>query len=115
MKQLLLLGVVTAMLAACAAPNNAQYHHGKYEAAVYGYFKSDSLTIEDQISLLQQTISEAQINNKPIPPGLHAHLGMLYFETGNAVLGKEHFEIEKTLFPESTHFIDFLLKSSTGA
>ena len=39
---------------------------------------------------------------------------MLYFETGNATLGKQHFETEMALFPESKHYLTFLLKSAGG-
>ena len=48
---------------------------------------------------------------KAIAPGIHAHLAMLYFESGNGSEGIQHFELEKQLYPESTHYIDFLISA----
>ena len=46
-----------------------------------------------------------------MPPGLHAHLGMLYFNTGREIEAREQFAMEKSLFPESGHFVDYVLKA----
>lgn len=112
-KLLSLLAVLSA-LTACTTTKEPLYYYGNYNSAVYAYFKSDELSAEEQITILEQVISDAANKNKAVAPGLHAHLGMLYFETGNPDLGTTHFETEKTLFPESARFIDFLLKSSRG-
>ena len=48
-------------------------------------------------------------------PAVHAHLGMLYFETGNPDSGLSQFDREKSLFPESSSYIDFLIKSAKEA
>ena len=92
-----------------------QYHHGNYSEAVYGFFKQDGLSIEQQVTLLEEVIQNAASKNKPVAPGIHAHLGMLFFELGDAVQGLEHFNQEKLLFPESTQYIDFLITSGKGA
>jgi hypothetical protein len=91
------------------------YYYGEYNTAVYSYFKGEDTTLEEQITVLQLAVELAEANGKNIAPGVHAHLGMLYFETGNPGLGEQHFEQEKVLFPESTHYIDFLLTSAKGA
>jgi hypothetical protein len=91
------------------------YYHGSYNKAVYAYFKAEDTTLEEQISILQQTIQAAANAGKSVAPGIHAHLGLLYFDTGNAELGQQHFEQEKVLFPESAKYLDFLLKSRQGA
>ncbi|WDT85861.1 DUF4810 domain-containing protein [Alteromonas sp. 009811495] len=91
------------------------YYYGEYNTAVYSYFKGEDTTLEEQILALEETIELAVAQNKSIAPGIHAHLGMLYFETGNAALGEQHFETEKQLFPESQQYIDFLLSSAKGA
>ncbi|WP_419147428.1 DUF4810 domain-containing protein [Pseudoalteromonas 'SMAR'] len=88
------------------------YYHGQYNTAVYSYFKAEDVTLKEQIGVLQELIETAAANNKHVAPGVHAHLGMLYFETGNATLGKQHFETEMALFPESKHYLTFLLKSA---
>ncbi|MCP4056283.1 DUF4810 domain-containing protein [Pseudoalteromonas agarivorans] len=115
MKKLLSLIMVCAALTGCNSTKEPIYYYGDYSTAVYAYLKADEVTAEEQISMLEQIISEATGKNKPVAPGLHAHLGMLYFKTGNPSLGTTHFETEKTLFPESVQYIDFLLKSAEGA
>jgi len=102
------------MLTACKT-TEPLYYHGNYNTAVYAYFKGDDTSIEQQIESLQQTIQAAEAAGKSIAPGIHAHLGMLYFESGNTALGTQHFEQEKTLFPESAKYLDFLMKSRQGA
>lgn len=91
------------------------YYYGEYNTAVYTYLKGEGATLEEQITALKETIELADANGKPIAPGVHAHLGMLYFETGNPQQGEVHFEQEKQIFPESVQYIDFLLTSAKGA
>jgi hypothetical protein len=91
------------------------YYYGAYPEAMYSYFKADTTSISQQILMLEQVIEQAQGKGKPVAPGVHAHLGMLYFESGNADQGVTHFEREKALFPESTAYLDFLMKQAVGA
>ena len=91
------------------------YYYGDYNTAVYSYLKGEDTTLEEQITILEETVQLAEANGQNIAPGIHAHLGMLYFETGNPQLGESHFQAEKQLFPESTRYIDFLLNSAKGA
>jgi hypothetical protein len=115
MKKLITLALVCAALTGCNSTKEPIYYYGEYNTAVYAYLKAEDVTLEEQITMLEQVITDAANKSKAIAPGLHAHLGMLYFETGNAALGTTHFETEKSLFPESTSYIDFLLKSAKGA
>ena len=63
---------------------------------------------------MQLVIETAPSDGLLVPPGAHAHLGMLYFESGNPDQGMAHFLQEKALFPESTAYIDFLINNITG-
>lgn len=110
MKRLTAATLAAIALAGCKT-TEPQYYYGQYTSTVYSYFKADSHSVDEQISALENVIQTAERKNKPVAPGIHAHLGMLYFETGNDALGAEHFDREKTLFPESTKYIDFLLTS----
>lgn len=114
MKKLFCVLALTLTISACKT-TEPLYYHGAYNKAVYAYFKADDTTLEDQIATLQQTIQAAAKAGKPVAPGIHAHLGLLYFDTGNADLGQQHFEQEKVLFPESAQYLDFLLNSRQGA
>lgn len=114
MRKIVLITLLTLGIVGCKT-TEPLYYYGQYNTAVYSYFKADDMSIEAQISVLQQAIETAAANNKAIAPGIHAHLGMLYFETGNSDRGTLHFEQEKALFPESAQYIDFLLNASKGA
>jgi hypothetical protein len=51
-----------------------------------------------------------QAANRPVPPGMRAHLGMLYAETGNDGKAQESLLAEKASCPESATYVDLLLK-----
>ncbi|MFS1701650.1 DUF4810 domain-containing protein [Alteromonas sp. AMM-1] len=114
MKKILLAISLALTLVGCKT-TEPLYYYGDYTKAVYSYFKADEVTLEEQINALQLILSAAEAQNKSVAPGFHAHLGMLYFETGNPTLGVQHLETEKSLFPESTQYVDFLLRSVKDA
>jgi hypothetical protein len=106
------LGLV-ALLTGCAAPG--LYSWGHYEAVVYAtYAKPGAVPPERQIELLEQDYQKARSENKPVPPGFHAHLGYLYYQLGRLEEARREFETEKARFPESVVFIDRLLARLTG-
>ncbi|MDG1122845.1 MAG: DUF4810 domain-containing protein [Glaciecola sp.] len=115
MKLIVLFSAVIFVLAGCGATQPPPlYYYGDYPATVYQFFKSDEMTISEQIDEMKQVIEQSNNNDQRIAPGVHAHLGMLYFESGNPTEGEYHFMQEKRLFPESSHFIDFLLNQHKG-
>jgi hypothetical protein len=69
---------------------------------------------ERQIELLEQDYQEARSQNKPVPPGFHAHLGYLYYQIGRTDEARREFETEKARFPESAVFMDRLLANLAG-
>ncbi|WP_137939185.1 DUF4810 domain-containing protein [Chitinivorax sp. B] len=98
-------------LAGCA--NHSQkplYYWGQYQPQVYEYLKGDGTGPEAQIIAMEKGIQQARAKDAALPPGYHAHLGMLYLKAGRDDQVKQQFETEKTLFPESATFMDFLLK-----
>lgn len=114
MNRILIVLTLMAVLSGCKT-TELQYHHGEYNKAVYSFFRGDEMSLEEQITVLREVITTAATKNKPVAPGIHAHLGMLYFESGANDLGMEHFNMEKKLFPESTQYIDFLIASGKEA
>jgi hypothetical protein len=106
---LLLFAVL--FLSACKT-TEPTYYYGAYPEAVYSYFKADSTAISQQIMMLEKIIEQARGKGKPVAPGIHAHLGMLYFESGDETQGVVQFEQEKALFPESTTYLDFLMQKA---
>lgn len=93
----------------CATRAKPLYYWGEYQPQVYEYFKGDGNSPEQQIAKLEETVQKARATDAMLPPGYHAHLGLLYMKTGKEDQVKQQFETEKTLFPESAPFMDFLL------
>ncbi|MCU0770467.1 MAG: DUF4810 domain-containing protein [Verrucomicrobia bacterium] len=110
----LVLGLpVAALLAGCTAPS--LYSWGHYEEVIYTSYRApDKAPPERQIEVLEADFQKAQAHGKAVPPGFHAHLGYLYYETGHLDAARHEFETEKALFPESTVFMDRLLINLTA-
>lgn len=96
------------MLAACAHQPASLYQWGSYQDQVYRHFKGESP--EQQIQALEKDLQVMQASNRTAPPGLQAHLGMLYAAVGNEGKAEECLVAEKTRYPESAAYIDLLLK-----
>ena len=99
----------TVFMAGCAHRPAPLYHWGEYQPQVYEYFKGDGKSYEEQIIALEADIQKARSAGTSLPPGYHAHLGLLYLKAGKDNQVKQQFETEKTLYPESSSFMDFLL------
>lgn len=115
MIQLRTIGVVatllgTALMAGCAQRAAPLYYWGSYQPQVYEYFKGEGKSFEEQIIALEADVQKARAEGAALPPGFHAHLGLLYLKAGKDDQVKQQFETEKTQFPESSSFMDFLLK-----
>jgi hypothetical protein len=99
-----------ALVSGCQAPPRTLYYWGSYEGVTYlGNTQPDKFTPAVQVAKLQEDIQRAAAANATVNPGLHAHLGYLYAQLGQADLARKELETEKALFPESAPFIDRLL------
>mgnify|MGYP003625533606 FL=1 len=95
------------------ASNDNQYYWGEYENLVYkSHHTPGEVPPSLQIAQLQTDIAKAAVAGKPIPPGVYAHLGLMYAANGNKELALASLIKEKELFPESSRFIDGLIKRS---
>ena len=101
--------VIAALLSACSAPKSL-YQWDQYQKTLYQYYQPGKSSPEEQIALLQKMVEKARAKGGAVPPGLHAHLGLLYANLGQNNEAFQQFKIEKTLFPEAATFMDFLLK-----
>jgi len=101
--------IATVCLAACQTGDH--YYWGHYEDVVYvDYAQPGKLSPESQISTLEEDIRDAAAANKPIPPGVHAHLGNLYFQVGKLDLAQKEFETEKAMYPESSTLMNRMIQ-----
>lgn len=103
----------TLILAGCHS-NPTLYQWGSYQPQVYQHFKGEK-SPNEQIDVLEKDLATITSQGKNPPPGYHAHLGMLYSMVGKQDLMVAEFESEKKLFPESSAYMDFLLKNTKKA
>lgn len=118
MKSTLLKGaliVSVCLLGACAPVSPPLYYWGNYQPSLYEHHKLGVTNYSAQITALEAIVARAQAQGQSVPPGLHAHLGMLYFNTGREPQAREQFALEKRLFPESAHFVDYVMKAQPEA
>ncbi|MEX3948286.1 DUF4810 domain-containing protein [Paraburkholderia sp. EG287B] len=112
-----LLPVIVAglLLAGCAAQRSPSlYQWDAYQPQVYEYFKGETGP-EAQIDALEKALQQIRAKGNMPPPGFHAQLGMLYAGVGRSGQAMQAFEAEKELFPESSAYMDFLMKKKTNA
>ncbi len=109
-KSLLGLLVASLLLVGCQAPKPL-YNWDSYQTVVYQYYQQSESDPHAQIDALKKSIEVARAKSLGVPPGLHAHLGMLYATTGALDLAMSEFNQEEALYPESAKFMDFLMKN----
>ncbi|NBF04630.1 DUF4810 domain-containing protein [Pseudomonas sp. Fl5BN2] len=103
-----LLGSV--LLAGCSGPKTL-YQWETYQSQTYEYFKGEEAK-EAQVEALERDLQKIKSTGKAVPPGYHAHLGMLYAGLGKDDQMVQQFNTEKALFPESARYMDFLLENA---
>ena len=102
--------LIAGLLSAAACAPQTLYRWGSYEQLVYDMYanpgKADSAT---QIAKLSEDVERTNAEGKNVAPGVHAHLGYLYYTQGQVAQAAEELTIEKQLFPESAVFVDGML------
>ena len=107
------LAAALALSSGCAtnqAGSRDLYRWGVYEDILYdAALKPGSADPVSASQRLSADIATTEISGREVAPGLHAHLGYLYYTQGNLGAATLQFERERELFPESAVFIDGLL------
>lgn len=112
--KLIPLSLALLVLSGCAS-QKTQYYWGEYENFVYlMYAKPGEATPEVQIQRLVAERDLAQAAGKPVPPGVNAHLGMMYAASGNIEQALLSFEEEKRTYPESGKLMDDMIARAKG-
>lgn len=101
------------LLAACGTPSEQMYYWKDYGPTVYERLKNDDVSVGEQISKMEKYFTDADSKKMTVAPGAHAHMGLLLIDAGQNEAARRQFETEKQLFPESSVFMDFLLKNKT--
>lgn len=107
---LALLAVPLTGCLATASPD--AYRWGSYQQQLWRHFKGEDPTT--QIQALEADLQQTRTRGERVPPGLNAHLGLLYGQIGKDDRMAEGLQQEKTLFPESAGFMDRLLNRAKG-
>ncbi|PRC91715.1 DUF4810 domain-containing protein [Solimicrobium silvestre] len=106
-KIVITLAAASVLLSGCHTQPKTLYQWEGYQPQVYQYFKGESP--EQQIAILEKGLEIIKAKGNMPPPGYHAHLGLLYSGIGKQDQVIQEFQTEKTLFPESSAYMDFLL------
>lgn len=107
--KLAVFALLTLTLTACANKPTI-YYWGKYPSTMQQSLSDQAtVSVDEQISLIEKDIQNANHTNKPLPPSMHAHLALLLSEVNKLDLAIKHLLIEKQLFPESSSFVDALI------
>ena len=108
--KLALMLTAVATVAGCQTAPQPLYQWESYQPQVYEYFKGEPK--EAQVEALERDLQKINASGRKAPPGYHAHLGLLYLSMGKDDQMVQQFKTEKTLFPESGTYMDFLLKNA---
>jgi len=106
--------VVVLGLAGCAQSAAPLYLWETYPRQQYVYLLREGISPDQQIKEIEAHAEKARAANAQLPPGLRAHLGMLYLSVGNPGRATELWNAEKAAFPESTPYMNQLLKRLGG-
>ncbi|MGG7074080.1 DUF4810 domain-containing protein [Campylobacter sp. 9BO] len=109
-KKALLVASVVVVFAGCSTSSTPPLYHwdGSYSSSLYSYL-NDEYSPQEQISMLEKSVQDAYTKNAKVPPGLYAHLGLLYSNLGNTKQMQGYFSKEVELYPEAKNYIEFLL------
>lgn len=108
-----LASAAALLLSGCAddSPRQLYYWDGAYTSSVYEYLTEEG-DASAQIAALEESLQKAYQRAAKVPPGLHAHLGLLYLSQGNGTKFKAYVEKEAELYPESRDYAMFLLNQN---
>nr|WP_314888413.1 DUF4810 domain-containing protein [uncultured Campylobacter sp.] len=109
-----LASAAAMLLSGCAddSPRQLYYWDGAYTSSVYEYLTEEG-DAGAQIAALEESLQKAYQRAAKVPPGLHAHLGLLYLSQGNGAKFKAYVEKEAELYPESRDYAMFLLNQNS--
>ena len=111
LRQIVVPAVFVGMLVSGCGGTPTMYRWGIYEGIVYRtYVEPEKADLETRIVQLSEDVQRTEDEGKRVPPGVYAHLGYLYVLQGDGEAAAEAFATERRRFPESSTFIDGLLK-----
>jgi hypothetical protein len=114
MRRGFVIAAAICSLTACRQ-QSTYYSWGSYEQSVRQLTHAEgAVDVNAQIQSLTEQLERTRQEGGRIPPGLHAHLGLLYSMRGDLDTARAAFESERELFPESATFIDGVIERMGG-
>lgn len=104
-----LMGCGLLLLSGCQTREKPLYAWYNFQPELYAYMQGEDA--QRQLTTLEADEQKAQAKGLALPPGFHSHLGLLYAKLGQTSQAQTEFQQEKTLFPESAPYMDFILKN----
>jgi hypothetical protein len=107
-----IMAIPVLLLCGCAGhQQQSLYGWGNYQEQLYDHFRNNGSGNTQQIAALEENLQKMRARGAAVPPGYHAHLGMLYAAIGREDQSIQELQTEKSLFPESTPYMDFLMRN----
>ena len=80
----------------------------------YGMKDHEKEILEKHLVELEKIINQSEEKKQRVAPGIYAEYAQLLIETNKASDAKKYFLLEKSTYPESTIFIDRVMKKIYG-
>lgn len=106
---LLLACALAATLSGCATTGRDNYDWGKYDPAMFAYYKDPTKEADFEAALLA-IIQPAGSRHGVVPPGIYAEYGYLRLQQGKPAEAINFFREEEAHWPESQVFMERIIK-----
>ncbi len=100
------------LISGCSS-HKPMYEYADYSENFYG-MKKDATpeAAAEWKNSLEESIKRSNARAIRIPPGINANLGYLYLKANDTAKAISYFKAEKALYPESSVFMDKLIKKA---
>ena len=103
--------VIAASAGACVAKRPPLYRWGSYEPLLYSMWIEPGTADPQQASeSLTADVLLSEGSGARVPPGVHAHLGWLYWLQGREAEARAELAAESALYPESGKLVGRMLE-----
>lgn len=113
--QRIVLYAALLTLFGCAEAPKQLYMWETFPQLQYNALLREGASPEEQILAMESHAEKARGAGAELPPGFRAHLGLLHLAKGDASTARQMWQAEKLAFPESTPYMDQLLKRLDGS
>lgn len=100
------------LLSACSSGPQPLYNYGDYSDSYYGAKKNmtEESALELQKAIEYSIENASESSSGRVPPGMYANLGYIYLKSGKNAEAVGYFEKEKSIYPESAHFMNRMIQ-----